>query len=409
MSEQNYNSMLHAYAAGCLDSEELAALIEHIRQGGQISQKELGELQNVISLLPTILELEHPQPQVKDKIARKLYRLRDELRAKRQTEIRDFPPLQAQEEKKTKTLFEQPEKATPEVTPQEEMDRQLIDKFEIKEEDNFREPEMSMEIPPEVSEEREAILHQDYSRVEPAYMSVSEFEQPEETVTEREEVSRKAELPASSQDKPRAYVLAEDIEDEAPAQRKSASILYSFFVLIFSALMVFGIYYLLSSEIRKNREQITSLNSQVTSLNNEINRLERNQRISALLNAKDARVVNLDGTIVNTNGFGRLTLSGDLREGVIRFYNMPKLTQNQVYQLWLTSRGQAFSLGVFKVSGNGEYMPVNPLPDIPPANIESFIVTVEEGNGSSTPSGSIYLSSAESQSPRKRTAAPPAE
>lgn len=43
---------------------------------------ELAALQNDLSLLPVTLQIENPPTQLKDKVARKLYRIKDEIRTK---------------------------------------------------------------------------------------------------------------------------------------------------------------------------------------------------------------------------------------------------------------------------------------------------------------------------------------
>jgi hypothetical protein len=91
---ENINDLIYAYSLGCLDNEELQRLREHFDSGEELNIQELGEFQNLASLLPSILKIENPDPQLKDNVAKKLYRLKDEIKAQRQ---KNKPSLNIQE------------------------------------------------------------------------------------------------------------------------------------------------------------------------------------------------------------------------------------------------------------------------------------------------------------------------
>lgn len=81
---ENINDLIYAYSLGCLDKEELEKLKSLNNDEKELNFKELGEFQNLVSLLPSTLTLETPDPQLKDNVAKKLYRLKDEIKAQRQ-------------------------------------------------------------------------------------------------------------------------------------------------------------------------------------------------------------------------------------------------------------------------------------------------------------------------------------
>src|ERR1035437_395337 len=91
---ENINDLIYAYSLGCLDNEELQRLREHFDSGEELNIQELGEFQNLASLLPSTLKIENPNPQLKDNVAKKLYRLKDEIKAQRQ---KNKPSLNIQE------------------------------------------------------------------------------------------------------------------------------------------------------------------------------------------------------------------------------------------------------------------------------------------------------------------------
>jgi cell division protein FtsL len=78
------NDLIYAYSLGCLDPEEQHEVINCLNNGEEFNLKELGEYQNLVSLLPLTLTIEIPDPQLKENVARKLYSLKDDIRAKRE-------------------------------------------------------------------------------------------------------------------------------------------------------------------------------------------------------------------------------------------------------------------------------------------------------------------------------------
>ena len=83
IDEQKVFGMLQAKALGCLDEDENKDLRSFVDDGHLFPWEELGVYQNTASLLPLTLQLEIPDPELKDKVALKLIKLRDELRSKK--------------------------------------------------------------------------------------------------------------------------------------------------------------------------------------------------------------------------------------------------------------------------------------------------------------------------------------
>lgn len=82
MADKTLTDFLYAYSLGCLEDENKKTLIEYLNSNEDYPWQELGEYQNLAALLPVILELEDPDPSLKDKVARKLYQVQDELKNK---------------------------------------------------------------------------------------------------------------------------------------------------------------------------------------------------------------------------------------------------------------------------------------------------------------------------------------
>ena len=80
IDEQKVIGLLQAKALGCLDIEENESLQEFIDAGHLFPWDELGKFQSVASLLPLALQLELPEPELKDRVALKLIKLSEQLR-----------------------------------------------------------------------------------------------------------------------------------------------------------------------------------------------------------------------------------------------------------------------------------------------------------------------------------------
>lgn len=86
IEEQKIKSMLHANALGCLDKQDLLEICQYIDDGFNFPWAELGKFQKIASMLPLILDIEIPDPILKDNVAVKLKKLSEELRRKQSEE-----------------------------------------------------------------------------------------------------------------------------------------------------------------------------------------------------------------------------------------------------------------------------------------------------------------------------------
>lgn len=81
IDEQKIIGMLQARSLGCLDENDNKELQEFIDAGHLFPWDELGKLQKVASFLPLALDLELPDAELKDRVALKLIKLSEQLRA----------------------------------------------------------------------------------------------------------------------------------------------------------------------------------------------------------------------------------------------------------------------------------------------------------------------------------------
>jgi len=69
---EEVKQIIAAYVLGCLDNKNLAQFVKYINHGGKDTEAELGELQNIVSLIPTLLSFENPPDYLKDEVAQKI-------------------------------------------------------------------------------------------------------------------------------------------------------------------------------------------------------------------------------------------------------------------------------------------------------------------------------------------------
>jgi len=80
MADKTLTDLLYAFSLGCLEDNNKNILSEYLRTNSDYPFQELGEYQNLVALLPVLLEIEEPDPSLKDRVARKLYQVQEELK-----------------------------------------------------------------------------------------------------------------------------------------------------------------------------------------------------------------------------------------------------------------------------------------------------------------------------------------
>ena len=82
MAEKAIHEMISAFAAGCIDRNNFVNFKDYIDNGGELPYRELGEMQNLMALIPLILEREKPDPKLKEILANKMMGMQNEINAK---------------------------------------------------------------------------------------------------------------------------------------------------------------------------------------------------------------------------------------------------------------------------------------------------------------------------------------
>jgi hypothetical protein len=226
--------LIKAKTLGCLTKDENAELEEYMKSGEDFPWDVLGEYQNLTAMLPILLQLEVPDSELKDNVARKLYKIIEELKAKKQAEITPVT--------ETKTAIVEPgmEEDGSELETEREVEEVLDEetiKFSVDEDSSVSEPDLSA-----VSSEKKLDLSLPEQKVE----QKSGIEKVEKIVDEKLDRHKTIEY-IDKRYKEKIAAL------EATSKKNK---LISVILFVISLILLGVVYFLLSSEISSNREGI---------------------------------------------------------------------------------------------------------------------------------------------------------
>ena len=416
MAQKNeYYDLLYAYALGCLEEKDLNQLKEIQDADEEYPWLELGEFQNLVALLPSILNIETPSPQLKDKVARKLYRIRNE---RRRTHVTS--------EKLKKTTEETP--SQDEVVPEPDPDDKNISVEEVPElnepaeldSENFKfkeeEESQNLDIPEEQNinrieshkistetEEFEVVTpvsktsdtdrthHQEQVKghqkehVKPG-ISNDNIEKQKEPVSSNDDYLNFDELNRPKKDsgtetlRRKSY---DEIRRENQKRRKTKSggktIFIFIIIFLLAAIAVLYLYY--NNKVETYKKDIAKLNNRVVNLTADVN--SRNELYS-LINSNNTEIINLQGLKNNGDDYANLILNIDKHKGIIQFSGLPQISKNDSYQLWVYSSRKYTTLGVFKSINPTKFYEFS-TPDLPQKSGLKFLITKENFSGSKKP------------------------
>lgn len=365
------HEMIAAFAIGCMDKANFMQFKDYLTEGGEFPKGELGELQNIVSMIPIILELETPDHSIKDKVAKKLIGMKDEIKTKIMEEKKGITRSLA------KTMW-----LDPRVTKH-------IDS-----------------VPPSLAKAKAELLGNRKATLTSAYQfgdddailkSIPEKQAPkipaQPAKPQTEEPKRMEQIPKTEEPKP--LFSSQTPEQQKVVQHDKGSSSASGWIAILLTIILFSIigYYTFSTT-ESLRKQIDDLKNEVTSLkgmqgtsNDFINNYTS---LIDFFNYKDILVFNLESPTAAEKASARLMLTFTEKEGLIQFKNVKPLQSSECYQIWAMSKGQPYSLGFYQPHGN-EYLKITAFPFLPKEKIESFKVTIEPASGSQSPSENVYL------------------
>ncbi len=327
MANNPLMEMISASATGCMDKENYIQFKEYMQSGGEMPNGELGEMQNVISLIPTILEQEEPNPEIREEIGNRLLKVQKKIRSK---SIED----------RRQTRIKKPEK--------EFIQRAAHTKtFDIDDKRKRTQPHSSFKDAPLFSKAVHTLVG-DYDSDDQGY--------------ERNWKINSILLWAFS-------------------------IILLIFVVV-SIIISNNKTDDLQDQLNSLNSELAALETELANSNEFINDY---LEFIEFFNNPNINIITLSGSAVNPNSSGRLMISFDAGEGLLQMKNMPRLESEETYQLWLVSNNQSYSLGTFEVRPGEKYMKISQIPYIPKEEIDLFRITNEMRDGVEIPRGQTYL------------------
>lgn len=193
IDEQKILGLLQAKALGCLDPSDENLLSEFINAGHLFPWDELGALQSVASLLPISLPLELPDPLLKDKIALRLIKLTEEIRAQKIIEEekqkqQEAEPVLPQEPEFAEEEFEQvveENKESEETTQGLQSEEETIIEVKTEIPDIVEENDFNMDVD-EATFNLDDVVLPDYESISAPETEFDQIQKPEvENLTEK--------------------------------------------------------------------------------------------------------------------------------------------------------------------------------------------------------------------------------
>jgi len=368
MADKAIHEMISAFAAGCMDKANFVQFKDYIKEGGELPDRELGELQNIISMIPVILDLETPDPVIKDMVAKKLIGMKDEIKTKIIAEKTratfQTRPGTFIQEKSTLKDGQHP------VVPPKHKTLTFSSKtpgsgnstfvFNENKSNTFTKAKTTWIDPPQ-------IIPQEKKKV--------------------------VQAPILS-DEPESLITSNANKEVQESQEKNSSFMTGWIAILLSLLLFTILGYYVFTSIESHNRKIDELKDDVTKLRSDLSKannfIGNNSSLIEFMNYKDIQQVDLKALNANEKATARLLLSFSEKEGLIQFKDAKPLPPNQAYQVWVNCKGQAYSIGTFQPNGS-EYLKITAFPFVPKEQIESFRVTISPGTGVQTPPVTSYL------------------
>ena len=321
--------LIYPFVLGCLKDDEIVNAYDAFKSSEIFPWKLLGKYQNLVSLLPIILDLENPPDELKDRIINLLVKSKSEADSSFQDVASGIVEPKVEDIETQNEIMEQEESAT-------------IENFD------------------------EVIILQDQE------VDRKEFEQaiPSKTIEERIEEEK--------------YIDPEYISFERPRNYTGIITFIFILILIVAAIMAY-LFYKDRSDYYES--QIESLNNSLQALVSE--NLYKPE-IPGIGELNNPHTVQLKNTGLTTSGSGKVIFSFPDKRGYLYILSLPLLTFDKAYQLWGNFDGDFVSLGLFKVSSRPDYYPFTIPASLAEKPVEFYLIE-SAASGSKKPGSKVYL------------------
>lgn len=331
MPDTAIHEMISAFAAGCMDEKNYLYFKEHIEEKGRLADKELGELQNIMALLPLLLDKEPVPPGLKKKVAKKLISLQPEIKSILKTRTEQRTAEREADIFKNEEKFVSPEPVKPVLTEKE-------------------------------------VVEDDLPVNEPV-------NKPKEKLQDKLE---------------RRKFMSMQHRELVLTRNHWLGIVALLTILVAIITGMFLMYRTLDRKIESLTVNMEAKTSEV-----ELNTGFRENYFSLMqfFNNADLKYYRLESPVPNTEAVAKLFLSISGQSGFLKFDNVPMLAEEQTYQLWLRTPTRDYSLGTYLPDPGKQLTEITSVPAIGEETIEKIFVTTELVPGTGTPQGRIIMES----------------
>ncbi len=331
MADNQIKEMISAFAIGCMDRKNYKQFRKYLEKRGNLPKGELGDLQNIISLIPTILEVELPSAELKNELGKRLIQIQKDINSK------------------------------------------VVE--------NRRETR--------IEAEEDFVLRDASTKV----FSVGEMRNTKMEKTIAEEYPKPAPFKPISKKTDRVSRLNTIAEPTKTESNKINKIHLVITGILFVLIVI--LFFIFSGRISKLEDANANLNNKVIKLRTDLTRTDnfvtQNMEFVEFFNNPYIEIIPLKGANKNLSASGRLFIAFGSGEGLLQLQNMPHIESDMNYQLWLVSKTETFSLGTFEIKPDKKYMPISEIPFMMKEDIKMFRITKEKKGETLVPTGETVL------------------
>lgn len=330
MADDAIKEMICAFALGCMDEENYKQFKLYVENKGELPQNELGDLQNIVALIPTVINLETPSEELKNELGKRLISIQKDIKNnvvenRRETRIAADEFMQSNSSTKV---------------------------FDV------NEKRMGAAQKPAVDEKPD-------------------------TQPNKAEINK-------SKNATRLNTISEPVKKGISIN----NVLHWVFSLILLVTIFLISYFFmgkLSLIEEANAELKNKVIKFRSDLSLTENFLSQSMEFVEFFNNSDIDIIQLKGIESDSRKSGRLFIAFGSGEGLLQLQNMPHIDADMTYQLWLISKSGTFSIGTFEIKPDKKYMPISEIPFVLKEDIEMFRITKEKKDSALAPTGETIL------------------
>ncbi len=325
--ETTVKEIISAFAIGCLEKDNYENFAAYFQSGKATELAELGNLQNVVSLLPTSLPLETVNPELFDQLKLKISNIYDNLSdeeleyIKENTKIKKTAEINITETK-SKTQVQTPIVKQEE---EEELDNKVISN--IPNDEKAYKPLFDETNKPAVETPLLPINVDKYSKMSSKYL----------------------------------FIVS----------------LTSLIIAVLSCILLFVTLNSSSKRISNLEQKIEVIEIQN---HNSLTFVANYQKFIEFMNQGNIKTI----TLADTNGFiaSKLFISPENGKALLQIINLPKINSKETYQIWSVGNKGIQPVITFEPQINQKFIEFDKFPDLTSSEFDLFKITIENKDGS---------------------------